>query len=107
MLSKWTASLYGTKQTVLHDWSDEKAVDILRNTATSMEKGYSRILIHEIVVDEEPSSLVTSPDLHMMMVNSAFERTERDWVRITQGADLQLTKLWKIPWPRESIIGVT
>jgi hypothetical protein len=38
---------------ILHDWPDENGKDILRNIIPAMEKGYSKILLKEMVVPDQ------------------------------------------------------
>lgn len=92
---------------ILHDWPDDKAVDILRNVASAMEKGYSRILLHEIVIeDQNAHPRATLSDLLMMMIFSAGERSEREWRSIISRAGLKITKIWCIPESVESVIEI-
>ena len=37
---------------VLHDWSDSKVKEILMNLKTGMVKGYSMLLINEMVIPD-------------------------------------------------------
>ncbi|CAL8576554.1 hypothetical protein XPA_002429 [Xanthoria parietina] len=66
-------------RTVLHDWADEQAEVILRNTAAAMGEG-SRILIDEMVL---PNTGVhwwsACLDLHMYAMLGAMERTVDQW----------------------------
>ncbi|MCJ1312716.1 hypothetical protein MMC25_006392 [Agyrium rufum] len=39
-------------RSVLHDWPDKQAKIILENTVSAMKKGYSKILINEMVVSD-------------------------------------------------------
>ena len=90
---------------VLHDWPDDKASEILKNIATAMEPGYSRVLIHEnVVTTNKPDPFVTTSDITMMMVLSAFERTEVMWTDLLASAGLQVLKIWTKPNVREAVI---
>lgn len=81
---------------VIHDWGDEAAVKILKNVSSGFEKGYSRLLLHESVVDEvKPKAKVTTLDLTMMAWFSAKERTEAEWKRLLEAAGLRLIKVWR------------
>lgn len=58
----------------MHDWPDDECVEILKGLAAAMKRGYSKILINEMVV---PNSLVATPvDITMMVALAACERTE-------------------------------
>jgi hypothetical protein len=81
---------------IIHDWDDNSAVKILKNVSAGFEKGYSRLLLHESVVDEvKPKSKVTTSDLHMLAVFSSKERTEAEWNDVLNRAGLRLIKVWR------------
>lgn len=81
---------------ILHDWSDDLAIKILKNVSAGFEKGYSRLLLHESIVDEvKPKSKVTTSDMHMLAVFSSKERTEVEWNEVLSGAGLRLVKIWR------------
>ena len=82
-------------KTVLHDWPDSKAVEILQNIAASMERGYSRILVHETVLSKNNSNPRTvNSDATMMLCFSASEREESTWRDIIDKAGLRVVKIW-------------
>lgn len=90
---------------VLHDWPDSECIKILGNLAAAMEKGYSRILIHEIVVKlDDVSRHETFSDLTMMVCLSAVERTEVMWKDLVEKSGLKITKIWTSPESIESVI---
>ncbi|KFY33493.1 hypothetical protein V494_07590 [Pseudogymnoascus sp. VKM F-4513 (FW-928)] len=62
---------------ILHDWGDDEGVKILENLVPALKKGYSRVLLNEIVVSEEkPTIAATSMDMMMLAHFSVRERTE-------------------------------
>jgi hypothetical protein len=90
---------------VLHDWPDAAAGDILRKLAGAMERGYSRVLIHESLVSNvKPLSRVTVSDITMMACLAAAERTEEQWKELVAGAGLRVVKIWRPVQSVESII---
>jgi hypothetical protein len=90
---------------VLHDWTDELATKILENVASAMEKGYSRLLIHESLISSlKPLARVTASDITMMACLSAKERTESEWRQLIKNAGLQVIKIWRPPQSVESVI---
>lgn len=65
---------------VCHDWNDEHSIKIMKNLATALKKGYSRVLLNEIVIKEEkPALAATSMDMMMLAHLGVRERTENDW----------------------------
>ena len=90
---------------VLHDWADDLAKNILDNVANAMEKGYSRLLIHESLISSvKPLARVTTSDLTMMACLSAKERTEGEWGQLIRNSGLRVVKIWRPPQSVESVI---
>ncbi|KAK6841218.1 hypothetical protein PG995_000316 [Apiospora arundinis] len=90
---------------ILHDWHDEDAVKVLINVAGAMEKGYSRLLIHESLVSTvKPHRRLTTTDLVMMALFAAKERTEEEFKKLVVSAGLKVCKIWRPPQSVESII---
>jgi hypothetical protein len=59
---------------VLHDWPDAECKKILDNQKPSMKKGYSKLLIHEVVLDPlAPEASRTTSDITMMGMVSGME----------------------------------
>ena len=78
---------------------------VLHNFAEAMERGYSRLILHEKVIsDERPTADVTSIDLTMMAMFSATERTESDWKRLLAAAGMKIIHVFRSPVLYEAII---
>lgn len=70
-----------------------------------MEKGYSKILVNELVVPDIGASWsITSMDWLMMSLGSVRERTERDWHELFKSVGLRITKVWTYEQGTESLI---
>ncbi|KAF4614375.1 hypothetical protein G7Y89_g15363 [Cudoniella acicularis] len=90
---------------VLHDWGDEDCIKILHNLTSALKKGYSKVLINEIVVSEENASLAaTSMDQLMLVLGAMKERTEGQWREILGKAGYKVLNIWKYPGVAESLI---
>ena len=90
---------------VLHDWPDDKCRDILAKTKVAMTKGYSKLLLNEMVVpDTGAPGNSTGIDLLMMSLFSARERTEQGWRTLLDGAGLRIVKIWHVQAEAESLI---
>ncbi|EON95867.1 putative sterigmatocystin 8-o-methyltransferase protein [Phaeoacremonium minimum UCRPA7] len=90
---------------VLHDWPNTVATQILKNIAGAMERGYSRLLIHEsLVTEEKPLARVTVSDMTMMACLAAAERSVSEWHELVASAGLQIIKIWRPVQSVESII---
>lgn len=71
--NRWTGAKYYL-HTVLHDWDDEKSIDILTNLPDAMSSD-SRILIDDMVLSNTGVHWwSTCLDLHMLTMLGAWER---------------------------------
>ncbi|KAK8117138.1 uncharacterized protein PG998_005419 [Apiospora kogelbergensis] len=90
---------------ILHDWGDAEGVRILENLRPALKRGYSRVLLNEIVLFEEtPTLAATSMDMMMLAHFAVKERTERDWRAIIEKAGLRVVKIYSLPGVAESLI---
>ncbi|KAI1214991.1 S-adenosyl-L-methionine-dependent methyltransferase [Annulohypoxylon truncatum] len=91
--------------TVLHDWPDDSAAEILKVIAAAMEKGYSKVLIHECMVENiKPSPRTTTSDLTMLACTSSAERTVKEWGDLLSSVGLRIVNIWKQPAAMEGVI---
>ncbi|KAI0141209.1 S-adenosyl-L-methionine-dependent methyltransferase [Xylariaceae sp. FL1272] len=80
---------------ILHDWTDEKCVDILTSITPAMTPE-SRILIDEMVLPEVGAPWrATQLDLAMNASFAAAERTRAEWDVILDKANLKIVDVWK------------
>ncbi|KAI9872149.1 MAG: hypothetical protein M1830_002022 [Pleopsidium flavum] len=80
---------------ILHDWSDEKAREILSNLKSAMTPGYSKILINEMVIPDKGAHWVsTALDMFMMTLLASRERTETQWRELVATVGLKATGIW-------------
>ncbi|KAF2164139.1 hypothetical protein M409DRAFT_56846 [Zasmidium cellare ATCC 36951] len=89
-------------RTVLHDWPDKQALEVLSRVREAMGKD-SILLINENVLSEsgaDDTPVVAHTDFTMMLNFSSRERTESEWIELLQKADLKLIKVWR---PRVTI----
>ncbi|KAK7215733.1 hypothetical protein V2G26_003736 [Clonostachys chloroleuca] len=90
---------------VMHDWDGEQAITLLTNISNAMEKGYSKLLIHESMLsDEKPAARVATSDITMMACLASQERTETDFSDLLQSVGLRVSKIWRGDLVAESII---
>ncbi|KAL4793559.1 sterigmatocystin 8-O-methyltransferase precursor [Aspergillus venezuelensis] len=65
---------------ILHDWSDDKAREILENIVAAMEPGYSRLVINDNIIPDRNCGAASACLSIMMMVQvGSIERTEQQW----------------------------
>ncbi|KAE8350678.1 O-methyltransferase-domain-containing protein [Aspergillus coremiiformis] len=90
---------------VLHDWPDDKATQLLVNTKDAMVKGYSKLLIYDIVLPPTRASLSqTTMDVQMMSLLAASERTQEAWETLLSQAGLKILRFWPDPQEYEMVI---
>ncbi|KAF7526040.1 hypothetical protein G7054_g10899 [Neopestalotiopsis clavispora] len=90
---------------VLHDWPDAECVRILQNAAAAMTRGYSKLLIYEIVLPpRDASSLMSTLDLELMNVVSGLERTEAHWKELLAKAGFKVVDISRHFRAVESVI---
>lgn len=95
-------------KSVLHDWDDEKAVQILRQCRDAMPS-HGRVLVIEIVV--APGKPMGHPhpmiDLEMMVTYGGKERTEQEFATLFSRAGLALEKVLPITDSFFSVVEAT
>jgi hypothetical protein len=81
---------------ILHDWPDERCVEIVSQIKGAMKPGYSRLLVNEHVIPSMGASWeATYLDIYMMLLFGAKERTEEDWLALLEGkCGLRVLKMW-------------
>lgn len=92
---------------ILHDWPDDKAGQILRQVAAAMEKGYSKLLIYDILLsDRNPDARTTIADISMMRLFASKERSESELLELLERVGLKMVKIWRDPQVVECIVEV-
>ncbi|KAL5339854.1 S-adenosyl-L-methionine-dependent methyltransferase [Aspergillus crustosus] len=83
-------------QTVLHDWPDKQALEILARTREAMADD-SILLVneHTTPAGANVTPMAAAMDLHMMELFSSLERTEEQWVALLDQAGFTVVKIWK------------
>lgn len=90
---------------VLHDWPDDKAMQLLKNTKDAMVKAYSKLFIYDIVLPPTGASISqTTMDVNMMSLLSASERTQGAWTKLLTDAGFKIVSFWPDPQQYEMVI---
>ena len=90
---------------VFHDWDDEKSLDILKNLVPALKKGYSKLLICDVVLPSTGTSVTQATmDVGMMVFLSAGERTKAKWDKLLNYAGFVVVKWWPDPRGYETLI---
>lgn len=90
---------------VFHDWPDAEALDFLGHTAAAMRKGYSKLLIYEVMIPAAGATRWQAiMDVGMMLMFSAHERTETQWRSLLTKAGFRILNVWPDPKGIETLI---
>lgn len=81
----------------LHNWPQDRVVQILKNTAAAMDADRSRLLIEEIIVPSSNSGIEEGWMDLIMMNLGAKQRTLEEWDAVLRMAGLKLTRVYQIP----------
>ena len=80
---------------ILHDWPDDKCIEILSHIASAMTKGYSKILLNEFVIPDQGASLIAAQlDITMMVMLAGVERTESQFKELVKASGLKIAHIW-------------
>ncbi len=90
-------------KSVLHDWPDDRAVEILRSVRAAMPD-HGRVFIVEPTLPEDPAQLPNAygtlmSDLNMLVCTGGRERTMAEFVQLLDAAGLALTDERPLPPP--------
>lgn len=79
---------------ILHDWPDERCVDILKNCRAVMAED-AKLLVVEMVMPEQasPASQAVMYDLHMMVMIGGIERTKIEVRHLFAKSGFKLTRV--------------
>ena len=83
-------------RSVIHDWSDEKALIILRNCRRAMAAGVTLLLIEGLL---EKGSYVELLDLHMMVLTGGRERSLSAFRTLLRQAGFKVVRVIRTPGP--------
>ena len=92
---------------VLHDWSDDLAVVILRNCRKAMAKSGRALIVETIVPNTNSASFSKLLDLNMMVMTAGWERTESEFRSLLDAADLRVTRIIPTMAPQSIIEAVS
>ena len=74
---------------VLHDWTDEDAVRILRSVRAAMGPDARLLVVDAVVGPPNEDPLAKFNDLLMLVSPGGRERTKAEWEELFAAADLQ------------------
>lgn len=81
---------------VLHDWSDDESIAILKNIKAGARSGAKLILVEAIIEEGAIGSLPIDIDIEMLAMTTGKERTKADWEHVLGAAGYQLTRAFPV-----------
>jgi hypothetical protein len=79
-------------KSILHDWPDDRCVEILRTCARSLNEG-GVVLVVEMVLGRPGLEVDAAfSDLNMLVLPGGRERTEQEFAHLVEAAGLRLTR---------------
>ncbi|MGI4813145.1 MAG: methyltransferase [Janthinobacterium lividum] len=68
---------------------------MLKHAKEAMTPGYSKLLLHELILPAEGASTFQSVfDLTMMVFNGGMERTQKQWRTLLEAGGFEVVKFW-------------
>jgi hypothetical protein len=77
---------------VLHDWSDEESIAILKNIKAGAPAGARLILVEAIIDEEAIGNLAINIDIEMLAMTTGKERTKAEWEKVLSAAGYKLSR---------------
>jgi hypothetical protein len=87
---------------IIHDWNDEKALQILKNCYLAMPKNAKLLLLEMILPADNTPHFGKFLDLQMLFTTNGMERTEAEYRNLLSEAGFQVNKI--IPTPATNSI---
>lgn len=84
-------------KSVLHNWSDEYAVKILKNCRQAIRPDGTLLVVERILKPPNEPDDSAFMDLNMMLVHGGRERTETDFGALLHDAGFSMTRVIAIP----------
>jgi O-methyltransferase domain/Dimerisation domain len=92
---------------IIHDWDEERAIQILRNCRRAMRPGSKLLLVELAMAPPNEPHLSKLADLEMMaMTDGGRERSESEYGALYEAAGFRLTRVVGTPSPWSVIEGV-
>jgi O-methyltransferase domain len=77
---------------IIHDWDDEKSLQILRNVRAAMNPDARVLSVEAVVPDDDREHLSKLLDLEMLVAATGRERTESEYAKLLSRAGLRHTR---------------
>jgi SAM-dependent methyltransferase len=89
---------------ILHDWDDEKSVDILGNIARSLKPGGKVLVMESVIPESDQPHPGKFMDMNMLAMTGGRERTEAEFAELFRRAKLRLSRVVHTHSPLFSVV---
>ena len=85
--------------TVLHDWSDDESIAILKNIKANAPRTAKMLILEGVVRPDARNDFLLDLDIEMLVMTTGRERTHREWSAVISGAGMRLARVIPAgPW---------
>jgi hypothetical protein len=77
---------------IIHDWDDQRSVEILKNCRSAMAANGRVLLVEAVIQPGTAASFSKCMDLNMLVMTGGRERTEAEYRALLESAGLRLTR---------------
>ncbi|TVY76147.1 Demethylsterigmatocystin 6-O-methyltransferase, partial [Lachnellula suecica] len=79
----------------LHNWPSDKCLTILTQLRKAMKPGYSKLFVHELIMQDRSASVwATTQDFNMMTLLGTRERSEKEWRGLLGHAGFRVVEVY-------------
>ena len=82
-----------TMKFIIHDWSDEDSINILKNVRAAMPPAAKLILIETVIPEGHDPAFAKFMDLNMLVMTGGLERTATEYATLFRAAGLKLSRV--------------
>lgn len=86
------ASIYLMKS-IIHDWSDEDALKILKNCRKGMDENSKLLIVEQIIFPNRKRDAIKFSDMMMLVLFGSKERTEKEFKSLLRQARLKINTI--------------
>lgn len=91
-----------TMKFILHDWTDEQSLTILRNLHRALPAGATLLLLETVIPQRNEHSFGNFMDLNMLVMTGGRERTADEYRQLLKQAGFEFQRVV----PTESLLGI-
>ncbi len=90
---------------ILHDWDDDKAIEILRACSRAMLQAATLVVIERVIAPPNQIAEAKFSDLNMLVTHGALERTREEFTDLFANGGFRLDRVVPTRSPLSVIIG--